>query len=44
MASQNRRGQQLKQTNHWMLQRPVPKQPKNSMYLVLLLLKFQDDL
>jgi hypothetical protein len=44
MALQNRRGQKLKKTNHWMLQRPIPKNLKKSYYVNLLVLKFKDDL
>jgi hypothetical protein len=44
MVAQSRGGQKLKNTNHQMLQRPIPKHQKNSMHVVLLILKFKDDL
>ncbi len=44
MASQNKRGQKLKKKTTKMLQRPIPKHSKTSLYVVLFLLEFKDDL
>jgi len=35
MALKSRKGQKLKKVNHQMLQIPVPKQQKNSLYVVI---------
>jgi hypothetical protein len=39
---QNKGGQKLKKKNHRTLQKPIPEEPKNSLYVALLLLKFKD--
>jgi hypothetical protein len=32
----------VKKANHQTLEKPIPKQPKNSLYVASLLLKFKD--
>jgi len=43
MAPQNKGGEELKKTNHRIVQKPKPNHPKK-LYVVMLLLKFKDDL
>jgi hypothetical protein len=37
-------GLKTQKTNHQMLQIPIPKHPKNSLYFFLLFLKFKNNL
>jgi hypothetical protein len=44
MAPRNKGGSIIPKKFHQMLQKPIPKHEQNSLYVVLLLLKFKDDL